>query len=347
MTSGVLLLALLLQSATAAPPAVSAAATATATKARLELRGAGDCISRGDLAARVAARTPRIQFVDDAATSAQVMLTSARPGNVVAELVLAAPGAEPTPRRFVARSCAEAADALALIIAVTLDPTLRRPAAEPSGAAPAAADGGTDRVAPPPEKPVETPVPPRPPATVAAAAPPAAVATRRQFGVAVAGQTIGGPAPALMPGIAIGGMLALERDGLWAPALFVGATHVWRNDLAETGGNASFTLDAATVDACPLRVGWSWLVARPCAAALLGRLNATGANTEDGASAARPFATAGVAVAASAGSTVEVTARVGVGVTLLRDSYEFGGMTFHRASPITTAASLGVGLRWP
>src|SRR4029079_14454882 len=165
--------------------------------------------------------------------------------------------------------------------------------------------------------PVETPVPPRPPATVAAAAPPAAVATRRQFGVAVAGQTIGRPAPALMPGIAIGGVLALERDGLWAPALFVGATHVWRNDLAETGGNASFTLDAATVDACPLRVGWSWLVARPLAAALLGRWSAPGANTEDAASAARPFATAGVAVAASAGSTVEVTARVGVGVTLL------------------------------
>ena len=46
--------------------------------------------SRGDLAARVAARSPRIQFVDDAAISAQVVLTSARPGNVVAELVLAA-----------------------------------------------------------------------------------------------------------------------------------------------------------------------------------------------------------------------------------------------------------------
>jgi hypothetical protein len=328
MTSGgVLLLALFFQSATADAPA---------TKARLALRGAADCIARGDLAARVAARTPRVQFVDDAAITAQVVLSSARPGNVVAELVLAAPGAEQTPRRFVARSCAEAADALALIIAVTLDPTLKRPGAEASPAAPAPAD----RVAPPTEK------APVGPATVAAA-PPTAVATRRQFGVAVAGQTISGPAPALMPGIAVSGMLALVREGLWAPALFVGATHVRRSDLPELGGNASFSLDAATVDACPLRLAWSWFVARPCAAALLGRLNASGANTEDGASAARPFATAGVAVAASAGSTVEVTARVGVGVTLLRDSYEFGGMTFHRASPITTAASLGVGLRWP
>ena len=91
----------------------------------------------------------------------------------------------------------------------------------------------------------------------------------------------------------------------------------------------------------------SWFAARPCAAALFGRLSASGTNTEQADSAARPFATAGVALTASAGTTVEVSARVGVGVTLLRDSYEFGGATFHRASLITTAASLGVGLHWP
>ena len=140
---------------------------------------------------------------------------------------------------------------------------------------------------------------------------------------------------------------ALRRTAADAPALFVGATHAWRDDLTETGGNASFTLDAATVDACPLRVSAAWFVARPCAAALVGRLSASGTNTQQADSAARPFATAGVALTASAGTTVEISARVGVGVTLLRDSYEFGGATFHRASMITTAASLGVGLHWP
>jgi len=343
LSGGALLSALLLQSAIAAPGA-TAEATSTATKARLDLRGPADCVSRGDLAARVAARSPRIQFVDDAGIHADVALTSARPGNVVAELVLATPGAEQPPRRFAARSCAEAADAIALIIAVTLDPTLKR-------------TGGPDRVTASNEKPVDQSAtdtaaskPPAPAATVDAVAPPAAVpgaSSRRHFGVSVAGQTIFGPAPAVMPGIAISGMAALDRDGLWAPAIFVGATHVWRDDLAETGGTASFTLDAATVDACPLRVGGSWFTARPCVAALVGRLNASGTNTEQASSAARPFATAGVALTASAGTTVEVAARVGVGVTLLRDSYEFGGATFHRASPITTTASLGVGLHWP
>jgi hypothetical protein len=286
---------------------------------------------------------------------------------VVAELVLATPGSEQSPRRFAARSCAEAADAIALIIAVTLDPTLKRTVADTSGAS-STTEGGTDRAPPPAEKAVDQSTaataattattattataapagpPPAPPATVEAVAAPAPVATRRHFGVLVAGQTIFGPAPAVMPGIAVAGMMALERDGVWAPALFLGATHAWRDDLAETGGNASFALDAATVDACPLRVGGALFVARPCAAALFGRLSASGTNTQQADSAARPFATAGVALTASVGTTVEVSARVGVGVTLLRDSYEFGGATFHRASLITTAASLGVGLHWP
>jgi len=320
---GALLIALLLQGAIGAPGNVPQAAP---TRARLELRGAVDCISRGELAARVAARSPRIQFADDAEIYARVVLTSARPGNVMAELVLATAGAEQPPRRFVARSCAEAADAVALIIAVTLDPT-------------------ADTSAQPPPAP--------PPPAIVIAAPPAPVpapARAWRFGAYAAGQTIFGPAPDVMPGIAVYGMAALDGDGLWAPALFVGGTHAWRSDLSEPGGTASFTLDAGSVDACPLRLGGrSRFAARPCASALVGRLAASGADTDQPSSAARPFATAGAALALTAGlgSTVEISARLGVGVTLLRDTYDFGGVTFHRAGAVTSTASVGVGLRWP
>jgi len=321
--TGALLAALLLQAPTGAPAAPPETAP-TKTTARLEIRGGADCISRGDLTARVAARSARIQFVDEAAIYAQVVLTSARPGNVVAELVLATPGAEQPPRRFVGRSCAEAADAIALIIAVTLDPTLKAQAEQPV------------EVKPPPP----TAVPPPPP--------PPPVTAQRHYGMFVAGQTIFGPAPAVMPGMALYGMAALDRESVWSPALFVGASHAWRNDLAEPGGTASFTLDAASVDVCPLRVGRSQLVARPCASALVGRLAASGADADQTASEARPFATAGVALTATAGTIIEVTARLAVGMTLLRDSYYFqGATTFHRADLITIAANLGVGFRWP
>ena len=346
-----MLVALLFQS-----PIDPASAVPQATRARLELRGVPDCISRNELAARVAARSPRIQFVDEAAISANVALTSARAGNVVAELVLTAAGIEPAPRRIVARSCAEATDAIALMIAVTLDPTLKRKPATGAGGADTAGGGSASPDAGPPPASPPTVTPDQPvngpeaPVTVESPAPPAPVAsepTRRRFGAYVAGETTFGPAPAVMPGIALHGMAALERDGVWAPALFVGLTHAWRSDLAQSNGAASFTLDAATVDLCPLRFGGSLLAARPCASALVGRMAASGSDTEQGASAARPFGAAGAALTATFGTTVELYARLGIGVTLLRDAYEFGGTTFHRAGRITTTASLGVGLHWP
>jgi hypothetical protein len=346
ISGGALLTALLLQTASAAP---GTASEAGATRARLDLRGPADCISRGDLAARVAARSARIRFVDDAAVYAHVVVTSARPGNVVAELVLETAGAEQPPRRFVARSCSEAADAIALIIAVTLDPTSARNGA---GTTSTATEPRADVASPPTEKRTEQSPASAPvvaPATLESPTParPVPPARKQRFGAYVAGQTIVGPAPSVMPGLALYAMAALDGDGLWAPALFLGATHVWRDELSEPGGTASFTLDAASLDACPFRVGRARFVARPCASALVGRLATSGADTEQAASSARPFATAGVAVNASYGTTIELSARLAAGMTLIRDWYDFGGVTFHRAGAITVAASLGAGLRWP
>jgi hypothetical protein len=355
-----LLVALLMQGASGA---AGAGPDGAVTRARLEVRAGAECMSRTDLVARVASRSPRILFVDDAPIAAQVSLTSSRPGNVIAELILAAAGAEQTPRRFVARSCDEAADAIAVIIAVTLDPTLKRRSAadlEQGGArptdattAPPAPTAPGDGAAPPAAKPDDQPArakEPTPPPTVeapAASRPPGGPAL--QVGVSLAGQTIFGPAPAVMPGVAVYGMAALDREGLWAPALFIGATHVWRGSLSQPGGAASFTLDAASLDACPLRLVLARLAARPCASALVGRMASSGTETDAPSSFARPFAAVGAAVSAGfgLGSRVEIALRLGIGWTLTRDSYELGTTVFHRAERLTTSASLGIGARWP
>jgi hypothetical protein len=358
MTSGgALLVALLSQSPIGAP---ETAPRAVATTVRLDVRAAPECTSRNDLTARVAARSPRIQFADDAAVSARVAVTSARPGEVIAELVFATAGAEQPPRRFVARSCMEAADAVALIVAVTLDPTLARkptkgsaPGAAPDTAGDAAAPTATDpggAASPPPPRPADQPAearPPPPPAAELAAPAQARSPATLQLGASLAGQTIYGPAPAVMPGVALYAMAALDRDGPWAPALFVGATHVWRADLATPGGAASFTLDAASLDACPLRLRWSLFAARPCASALVGRMTTSGTDIPQAASFQRPFAVTGVALVAGFGTTIELSLRLAIGVTLLRDSYEIGTTIFHRAGAVTTSASLGIGVRWP
>jgi hypothetical protein len=173
------------------------------------------------------------------------------------------------------------------------------------------------------------------------------VTTKRELGVSLEGQTIFGPAPSVLPGIAVYVTAALDRPGPWAPALILGGTHVWRSDLPETGGAASFILDAANLDACPLRWRRGLLTARPCATALVGRLASQGSGAPMQAGASRPFAAAGAALAFGVGAKLEVSGRLGVGVTLLRDSYEFANDVFYRAAAVTVSASLGVGTRWP
>jgi hypothetical protein len=323
------------------------AAERTSAKVRLEVRAPGDCTSRTDLAERIAARSAHIEVVDEAAISAHVDVSVPRGGSVTADLVLTSPGVEEPVRQVVARSCAEVADGVALIIAVTLDPNLRRkatPGPSDDHKIPVPAEG--------PKVPAESPVKarPEPPAASNPPAPPPApppAALRRELAISAAGQAMFGPAPSAMPGIALYVMAGLDRDGAWAPAVVIGATHVWRADLAESGGTASFTLDAGSVDVCPLHLRWARLTARPCASALLGRLTASGSNVPQAASVARPFGVAGAAISAGFGAPVEVTARVGIGVTLLRDAYEFATNVFYRAAPIAISASIGVGVHWP
>jgi hypothetical protein len=140
-----------------------------------------------------------------------------------------------------------------------------------------------------------------------------------------------------MPGISVYAIAALDRDALWSPAIMVGVTHAWRNSLAEPGGTASFTLDAASLDTCALRLRLSVIEARACGSALVGRLSARGDNTSAPATVARPFVTIGGAAVLTAGlgSIVELSARLGAGLTLLRDSYEFAPTIFYRADRIT------------
>jgi len=372
------------------------AADAKAAKARLDVRGGARCLSPDDIIRRVSARSPRVRFADDASLLATVALTSQRVGAVTVTLTLGTAEAAGPPRRVTARSCAEAADAVALILAVTLDPTAAPGPAIVDGEPPRAGGDGvgasatptTDDVrqvgsspspttvavtprAPalpiaraPRRPPIELPreVAPTPadrapvraaaPAIVAVPVPPAEEATEPnpahlQVGGSVAGQMILGAAPVVLPGIALSVMIAAERDHGWAPALVLGWTHVWRSGLEQTGGTASFTLDAGTADACPLRWRWSRLTVRPCGSLLVGRIVTKGTNTEQPGTAARPFSTAGLTINAGLGRTVELSARVGLGITLIRDSYAFGDDVFYRASLLTTSASLGVAARWP
>jgi hypothetical protein len=352
----------------------AAAPQAPVARARLDMvaRTAANCTGPDDFAARVAARSPRIQFVEDsAAIGVQATFNVARSGGINAELILVESGVSRAPRRFQARSCAEAADALALMVAVALDPvwvnehspTLAGESGTDvstgSSSAASATPRGPSAVASRPGKqpgPITTekkPEPPPPPVSIVAspvAGSPSPLTGRFQprFGAHLAGQSLWGPAPAVMPGLAAYAVGALDRDALLSPAIVLGAIYAWRSDLAEPGGKASFSLVAGSLDACVLRVQVSLVDVRACAAVVAGRLSASGSDTDAPATVAKLFAVAGATsiLTVHLGRMIELSARIGTGMTLRRSSYEFGSTAFHTSSRLTTSASIGVGLGW-
>ena len=270
-------------------------------------------------------------------------------GTVVAELTVVEPDGRRFARRLEAPSCAAATDALALVVAITLDPERRdrrdgpRPPTRrrgPGGHGQFAADRPGAGGRPSPRTDIST-------APHAGEAAPSASQSR--LTVAAAGEVVAGPAPAAMPGVALEVQAALDRTSIWSPAVILTLSHVFSADLSEPDGRATFTLDLLGLDACPVRVVLLRLEARACAAASVGRLIAQGSHTYDPRSVARPFATAGGTVRLTVPVVwrVEVRARFGVGAALWRDAFEFTPDVFHRVASVTLVGDVGVGVRFP
>jgi hypothetical protein len=339
----------------------AAAAEPAGASARLELHALPDCTTREELAARVAARSRRIHFDDGKpGPTLRAVIASGQRGGAVAELQIVEPNGKSATRRISARSCAEATDALALIIALALDPssaTTERAPAAPSAAPPWRPDAESaaprsGAPAPPDTSRSASPTPPVPPnatsaTLVTAPEPPAQAGTR--FGGGLAVEVLSGPAPGALPGVSLYLMAALDRASPWSPAAIVRGTHAWTNGLLESGGTASFTLDALTLDACFLRLAAASFEGRACASGLYGRLAASGSETYAPATTARPNAALGGSLVFSAalGRRLEIAGRVGAGASLVRDSFAFSPTVFHRTAAATLAASLGLGIRFP
>jgi hypothetical protein len=319
------------------------------------VQASADCTSRADLMARVLARSPHVRFADDPnALAIRASFTIMPSGDVVTDLLLIAPGAKPSPRRLQARSCLQAADGAALIIAVTLDPAaLGESRATPDREPASEASSGSARTGPPSlasaeAKPKPTLVQEPARGNIHAGDGSSTEVTRFRFGVYLAAHSVFGPAPVVMPGLAVYTMAGIDRPSVWSPAVVIGGAHVWRAGIEAEGGTASFALSAASLDVCPLRLGVVSFEGRACGSALLGRLAANGSETRNSpGTVTRPFAVAGGAAVMTlgVGSMLELSARAGAGATLVRDSFEFAPIVFHRAAPVTAFMSVGVGLR--
>jgi hypothetical protein len=341
----------------AAEPVSSNAPVASAN---LELDADSSCVTRADLVARVRARSPRVRFVDDGSgLIIRVKISTATSGAFAADVTLADPGAKSPTRHVLARTCNEAADAVSLIIAVTLDPNgadthtdngAPRPVGTAgSGNAATNEHDASAKAHPSPAKPAPPPTPLAPsdmsePRTVSPRNPPSLTVSAQ-----LAAEAFVGVAPGVMPGVTLYGMAGLERSSVWSPAAVLGLRHAWRSSIEEEGGSASFALDAATLDLCPLRFRRSMFEARSCGSLLVGRLTAHATDTlNPAAESKRPFWVLGGAAIVSAELPwlLEVTGRLAIGANLVRDSFEFSPSIFHEVPAVSGAASIGIGLRW-
>jgi hypothetical protein len=245
---------------------------------------------------------------------------------IAGELWVEQPDGRATQRRIRAPSCEQAADALALVLVLALDPS-----------AVIATPG------PPP-----IPLPRAAPAVPAPPAPDAPVTPHIAWAIDAGGWVIRGPAPRLMPGAALGALVARDGAGLWSPALALSWLHAGSGELAEPGGTAAFTLEAAILDLCPVRLARWRVEARACASALVGRLAAAGSNTYAPAAAQRPFAAsgAGLRVAVALPHHLQLSGRLEADAPWHRDAFAFSPTVFHRAAAVTLAAGLSLGVRF-
>jgi hypothetical protein len=340
----------------------------------LSLSAPSSCTTASALLARVRLRSKRIEFVDEASgvPLLGVLIHARAKQQVEAQLTVLWPDGRRSERQLVDASCSQAVDALALLIALALDPTVQLGAAtrddsgpaQPATAAspredqPSAAEtrAPTDGPALPPSA-ADTRVPADAAAVAAdehasakdADTTGAASLRVERFSVGLVAQLVGGAAPQLMPGFGAFALMLFGGSAPWSVLLQLEATHAFSAELSELGGHAKFQLDIARLDACPLGLPLGPLWARACLAGALGRLAARGDDTYSPASSARLWASLGalLLMTLELGSQIEIQTSAALYAPLRRDAYAFRPDVFYEAALLGLDLRLGVGLRFP
>ena len=241
---------------------VAAVGTATVARAddrapyRVEFTAPSDCPSERIFVGRVEARTSRVRLApDDESALTFVVAVEAAGNDLEGSLTIREPGEAPRTRNVRSAACLDVIDALALMVALTLDPdattealprTVEPPPAEPGSTEPEPTEPEPSppaprRAAPP------APSPPRP-------APREASAARKSWHLGVGARfgLHGAVAPGPTPAVTIFGSVARDPTGAWAPALRL-KLHVARSGgFDRSVGTARFEWYAGELELCPL-----------------------------------------------------------------------------------------------
>jgi hypothetical protein len=331
-------------------------------RAHLELVAPDGCGTQAELHERVRRRSARVRFVEPgpAVRRARAELRAGAGGALRATLVWWSDDGRQLVRELTAPNCADALDALALVLAVTLDPDAELGElpgeAKVSPAPDGAPDSTVDRRAAQPEQasaPRASQARPANRRETRAGQSDSAPGASSGFRLSVlAGVTAGvrsGAAPGVLPGF--GGFVGVELD----PALVGSAlarlslNRHSRGGFDAEGGTAMFELDTLRLDLCPISFGPAWLAIYGCVAGELGVLAAQGSQTLDAAARERPWRAlaAGALAAVRPLPLVELQLSGAIEHALVRDSFEFNPRIFHEVSAIGGRFELALALSIP
>jgi hypothetical protein len=314
-------------------------------RASLEFTAPAGCGSPADLVGRITRRSERIRFEPGPEKSRKLAVAIAPEGQaLVARLELEQVSGRGSSRTLRASTCDEALEAVALVAAVSLDPTASTaPEREllPSPATP----------------PPVTPPPAEAPGAEPESAPsvPPAEALVAGVSATIVGQASWGPAPSFLPGIGLALAVELETGTLFSPLARASYVHSGGGGFnPETGtGEAAFELNQGTLEICPLRLGSRKAALYPCPSFTGGRLLAKGSDTLDAETHSRPWWVIGGTLLAlfHPFGPLELQLSGSAGIPLIRDTFQFEpeepGHLVHEVPGAAFAIGLGAGAVFP
>lgn len=332
-------------------------------RAHLEVVQTAGCGSQAELQARVVRRSTRIRFVEPGPGVRRARAELRPAGNelVASSLSLWTEDGRELVRRLRPARCADALDALSLVLLVSLDPDadLTAAAAEPepaqtdaSSAGSAGAEATAER-----ETPAEAPAAPNPVEAVEEgdgsegereSIPSSGSGLGFRPLVGGLGSLRGGPAPGWMPGFGV--FVGLTGPGFPSESVLrLSFTRHRRSGFEVAGGSAEFELDALRLELCPVGLRAGVVGLQACLQGELGQLEAEGSRTVDARAVGRPWRSLGVSgwVGVRPWPVLELSFAGGLERPLVRDRFQFNPEVFHEVGAVGGWVSLGVGLSIP
>jgi len=232
-----------------------------------------------------------------------------------------------------ASTCEQVGAALALIVAIAIDPLAV------VGTAPE-----TREPEPPPVTPVSRDVP------RSSQAPPSPErGPHLRAAIGLRWDEVSGVTPMLRPVLRPWIEVVSERQGTWVPVLRLSLAWTRNAHVAAGAGGAEFSWYAGRAEACPLRIGSERTSLTPCVAFDAGVLRVIGQNAPTSTPRTRPWASTGVSARGATRLLGWAFAEVEVGMAApwIRDRWLLAdGSELHAAPAVIFWLGAGVGCRF-